>query len=159
VIKSQKSQIFMHLVFWLSWPVSFVRLWSSERSRVLVVANGYVLLIHTWYAPSRWSLPGGGIRKNENHAVAAARELYEETSVVLEPEDFVSIGKGVISDRGLKFRCHFFVAEVTGQLSVQPHPPEVMEVEWVRISEIDQGGCVVGEEVTLAVSNWRNLVK
>jgi 8-oxo-dGTP pyrophosphatase MutT (NUDIX family) len=37
--------------------------------------------------PARWFLPGGGIDPGETMAVAAARELFEETGLRLRPGD------------------------------------------------------------------------
>jgi len=67
-----------------------------------------------------WSLPKGIAEKNEDHKVAALRELYEETNL-----DFRSPGKITnsmhLSDRGehdyLKNkRLHLFSLQVTNQI-------------------------------------------
>ena len=64
---------------------------ARRAARVLLVdAGGRVLLFRggdpaapeagTW-----WFTPGGGLDDGETHAEAAARELYEETGLRLEP--------------------------------------------------------------------------
>ena len=39
--------------------------------------------------PARWFLPGGGIDQGEAMAEAAARELFEETGLHVEPDELV----------------------------------------------------------------------
>lgn len=66
-----------------------IRWWRLRRVRVTgcrVVAldgAGRVLLIRHSYGSRHWMLPGGGIKRGEHPLIAAARELHEETALVL----------------------------------------------------------------------------
>ena len=56
---------------------------------VLLDAEGRVLLLHTRdlsnpMVPSIWELPGGGIEQGESFVRAAAREIREETGILLD---------------------------------------------------------------------------
>lgn len=147
-------------IFWVTWPVSYLRLARSERTRVLVIAGGSkVLLLKSWHAPYKWTLPGGGIKPGEDIITSAARELYEETSVALGVENFQKLGKATFVDRGLKFRCHYYVATVSKPYHIQPNPPEVLEVRWVPLQEIENGDVAFGTDTAYAVTAWRKMVK
>ena len=55
---------------------------KRNRATALVVNDGKLLLVRERGA-KRWSLPGGGMKKGEEPAVAACRELDEETRLTV----------------------------------------------------------------------------
>lgn len=124
--------------FWLSWPLLYVYLRRAERTRVLLVSGGEVLLIHTWHGTGKWSLPGGGIHKNEEKALAATRELMEETGVALGVDQLRPLGTTTHTEYKLAFTCHYFVAELKQSLAVQPRMPEVLEAVWIPMHTLDK---------------------
>lgn len=64
--------------------------------------------------PDMWCFPGGGLDEGEEPVQAAARELAEETGVVLDPGALTDLGRFelVTDDRGT-FHFHAFVARTT----------------------------------------------
>ena len=52
-----------------------------RRATVIVLRDDKVLLVKD-RGKSRYSLPGGGVNRGEPSIAAAARELYEETSLI-----------------------------------------------------------------------------
>src|SRR5262245_53410805 len=58
---------------------------------VIVTDGERILLGHATRSP-RWDIPKGVAEHGENFAAAAARELYEETGLVVSPDDLVALG-------------------------------------------------------------------
>ncbi len=51
--------------------------------RLVLVRDGRVLLVRHWYAPWAWTLPGGGVGRDETREQALIRETREETGFQL----------------------------------------------------------------------------
>ncbi len=65
----------------------WLRLRNSRRVRVMVFdKKGRLLLLRNWLGPQKWALPGGGCKYLEPDQTAAARELYEETGIKVDPK-------------------------------------------------------------------------
>ncbi len=145
------------IAFWLSWPFSYVYLRQAERTRILVVTGDKVLLVQTWHGPGAWSLPGGGVRRNEDNAAAASRELMEETSVALGVDQLRPLGVKVHTEYKLKFTCHYFVVKLAQPITPQAHLPEILEAQWVPIKELTRYR--LGSDARYALSAYGALVQ
>jgi len=58
---------------------------------VIVTDGERILLGHATRSP-RWDIPKGAAEAGENFAEAAARELHEETGLVVSPDELVAVG-------------------------------------------------------------------
>ncbi|WP_244246934.1 NUDIX domain-containing protein [Nocardioides euryhalodurans] len=68
---------------------------------------------HPLLDPERWGFPGGHLEPGETFAQGAARELAEETGVLLAPDDLVLVDEVRVDHRaeyGTVDRMRFFVA-------------------------------------------------
>lgn len=143
--------------FWLSWPVSFIYLRLHERTRLLILAEDKVLLVQTWHGPGNWSLPGGGIHKNEDIPLAATRELMEEVNIGVGVEQLKPLGVKKYAQHGLTFTCHYFVVELHQTLKIRPRLPEISDAIWAPQSELSQ--YKLAADVRDALSLYRGLVQ
>jgi len=78
----------------------------------IVVRDGQVLMIRRAFQPEMglWCMPGGYVDRGEIVEVAAAREVFEETGLVVEVERLV----GLFSEEGRPVIVAAFAARETG---------------------------------------------
>jgi len=88
---------------WIRRPSGRVIL-INQRDEVLLFAAGASQIVE---GDTRvWVLPGGGAEAGEAPAVTAARELYEETGLLVEPEQLqgpVGVSGGPWTFRGIDY--------------------------------------------------------
>ena len=96
-----------------------------------------ILLVRHTYRGRHWSLPGGIALPGEEPAAAAARELLEETGLVLAPTDM----SGVYYDAGHDFgpTLHFvFRFPFDPAQTPVAMPPEIGETTWARLDDLPE---------------------
>lgn len=125
------------LVHYLAWPFWFVyfRL-STPRSKVVLEVDDEVLLIKNWLSQGEWSLPGGGAHRKEQIEVAAARELYEETSVKIQPDELEFLAYKEVNENKIKVRTNYFKCRLNDKPKIKLRKTEVAEYIWVKKSDI-----------------------
>ena len=89
-----------------------------------------VLLVKTHWRSDTWEFPGGNVEEGESLDAAIAREVLEETGVVVRP-----IGvSGVYYNATSTLLNVVFVAEfVSGELKIQPE--EIIEANFVELTK------------------------
>ena len=117
-------------IFWLSWPAQWVYLRIGHRTRVLIVAEGEVLLIRGWIGSSEWNLPGGGLHHKEDYRVGAAREVYEELKIRLKPEALQELETTVVRQHGLSFNCTNYFVELPQKPPAKHRLLEITDSQW-----------------------------
>lgn len=130
----------LHIV---SSPVSGLFLHNSRRVRVLVICGDYILLQRSSFGPQKWSLPGGGIERDESEARAAIREIAEETNVVITEKNLRKLGEKRVPAGPKLYKkwpmvnMIFLVATIKSQTEPQViRPLEVLEVQWFPLSKL-----------------------
>ena len=126
------------LMWWGCWPLMWLFLRNSERTRVVIVNDkGEILVVRGWVASSnRWSLPGGGLHRGEKPLQGALRETYEEVGLALEPEQMRFLSVMHSTSKGLRVRLHVFTAKVTGEQVLRLQQHEIAEARWVSLPEL-----------------------
>lgn len=124
------------IVFFCAWPAFFVYYKVGHgRTRVVLLYEDKILVMKQWISAGKWGLPGGGLHRGESMEGGAARELYEETCLKLDPRQMRHIGKANYRRYGLAFEYHVFVTRV-GSDTVRAQRIEVSELAWVRPGEL-----------------------
>jgi 8-oxo-dGTP diphosphatase len=79
----------------------------------VVLRGGEVLLIRRAREPGRglYSVPGGAVKAGERLAEAAAREVFEETGLVVEIGPLVTLVERVTRDEAGRARFHYVIAD------------------------------------------------
>ncbi len=104
------------------------------RARVVVWnERGELLLVRNWGGKQQWGLPGGGVERRENPAMAAKRELYEEVGVSVPLTHFTYITT-------LHYQYEAPIYSVTimkTDMPDKPHNPwEITAIKWFSPSQL-----------------------
>lgn len=133
-----------------------------ETARIALQADSgrYLLMLSHWSPESglepRWVSPGGAVEPGEDLAAAAARELLEETGLIVDPAEF---GAKVTE---LEFRqdwksgdyetgvAHFFKLQVPAEFLIDRSfwtPEEnrdILDVRWWDANQLRDSGETFG---------------
>ena len=110
----------------------------------VIVDNGNVVLIRRRFEPlkGRWSLPGGTVEVGETLEVALAREMLEETGLVVEVGPVIEVFDRITRDDESRVRYHFVLIDylcwpVSGELRAGS---DVDAALWASPSDLSQYG-------------------
>jgi 8-oxo-dGTP diphosphatase len=115
------------------WPRPAASAAIFRGDTVLIVERGKGAL------PGTWSLPGGHIEPGETARDAAAREVGEETGLIVTLDGLVDVHDAVFRDRNGTLRAHYVLAVFRGHC-VEGEPvaaTDVSDARFVAISDID----------------------
>ncbi len=104
------------------------------------VADGKGNILLTRRAPEKtfagtWENSGGAAQAGETSLQAIARELFEETGIRAEPEEFHLIGSG--SDRNAHFDYYTLIRS-TPLEEIKLLPGETDDAKWVTFAQVHQ---------------------
>ena len=98
--------------------------------------NGKVLL--TRRAPEKtaagtWENSGGAVKAGEDSLTAIVRELFEETGIRANPEEFELLD--VCTDRGTHYD-HYCLRRDSGKVQIVLQPGETDDAQWVTFEQV-----------------------
>jgi 8-oxo-dGTP pyrophosphatase MutT (NUDIX family) len=123
------------VAFWLSWPLLFLYLLRSERTRIVVVCQGEVLVVRGWLGGGKWNLPGGGLHRGEDPAEGAVRELQEETGIEVNATELQKFFSGRIKT-GLRYTVHAYGIELDKKPRLSKQKIELTHLAWIDGKEL-----------------------
>ena len=124
------------VAFFAAWPLFFVYLRRSERTRVILEHEGKVLVVKNWISDNTWQLPGGGLHHGESLIKGAQREVREETGIALEERQIRYIGTETYRKYGHRFVFHIFVAQGFDVSGLKKQFHEISRVAWLSPSSL-----------------------
>ena len=131
---------------------------------ILFNERGEVLLVKRRHEPLalQWSLPGGGLDSGETLESGTAREVLEETGLVVEVGPLVEVFDRILLDEDANVRYHFVLVDylcrpVGGVLAAAS---DVSECAWVPLNRLAEYAmaekpCDVIARAALMKESWR----
>lgn len=86
------------------------------------------------YKPGAWDLPGGHLRVGESFEQCLAREIEEETGLIIAPPRLLGIHNSVGPYLQAIFEC--VIGRGAHEIRLRPH--EHAESRWIALSELHQ---------------------
>jgi 8-oxo-dGTP diphosphatase len=106
----------------------------------IILDGSRVVLIKRKYEPlaNRWSLPGGSLEVGEHLEDGAARELREETGLIVEVGPVVEVFDRIQRDEDGRVRYHFVLVDYLcrpagGRLEASD---DVSDARWVEVGDL-----------------------
>ena len=121
------------MIYFANSARAFIFPANISGARIILVKDGKVLLVNHFHAPWVWTLPGGGIEKDETPEAAAIREIKEETGLTLL--SMTKIGAFLNSRKG---ETHVFYSTSFEGVASPTVKFEIMECKWFPINELPE---------------------
>lgn len=130
----------------------------------VIVDAGRVLLVRRGTEPlkGQWSLPGGALELGESLTGGLAREVCEETGLVVEPVELIELLDRIHRD-GERVRYHYVIADylcrVTGGELCAASDAD--EVRWTERAEWNSHSALALDPITARVIElgWQRAAK
>ncbi|MDQ3789532.1 MAG: NUDIX domain-containing protein [Actinomycetota bacterium] len=119
--------------------------------------DGRLLLVQRANDPGRgqWSLPGGRVEPGESDASAVAREIHEETGLLVRAGSLVgSVSRP--APRGVYVIFDYAAEVVGGELSAGDDASDVAWVDLVTFTDLERRGLLV-DQLAATLTAWQVL--
>ncbi len=142
------------LIYFIAKPVLKIYLRNRITTRVLIVKDNQALVIKNSISSGHLSLPGGGLKRNEQPHEALIREVKEEVGFVLDDDKLIYQGIYFAINDGLRYRYHLWFYKLTEDQPINRRSVEVLEAYWININDL--ASQKLSSELSHSVQNWRN---
>lgn len=112
---------------------------STRRVRCMLIHEDQVLLVinRVSHVGQVWTLPGGGIKKNESIEAAAVREIREELAIELTSSIMTYEGQYSYK-HGLGLELLEVVLTTVPDITYIRQRLELLDVDWFKFTELPQ---------------------
>lgn len=125
---------------------------------IILKNNNQILLVqrcNTDWMSGFWNFPGGLLEENETLTTAAAREIYEEVDVIVNPTDFTLTH--VLHVRANKKNTQdiigfYFITDTWQGTPINKEPDKHSNVQWFDIDNLPHN---ITEHALLAIESIR----
>lgn len=136
---------------WLSWPLRWLVLNDTVRSRVLIFSDGKLLVLQHLIGDNKWSLPGGGTKKSETPLESAIREVKEETGIKLS--NLTELGSFISKSQAITVTKVIFTCTLVDQPEVKKRFGEIAELVWIEPTTLNIQNASAG--TLKAIDLWK----
>lgn len=125
------------LGFNIAKPIARWFLSDSTRVRALIIAGDEILLVRSWIGSQRWTLPGGGVSKNEKPKKTLKRELCEELDLKIHQKNYERILKHKHQEHGADFTIIIYQIELPEKQNFKIRKSEIIEAGWHKVDKLN----------------------
>lgn len=125
-------------LFWITLPLLMIYLRLKMRARIMLTCGDKVLVVKGWQSDGRWTLPGGGLHKNEDITMGVLRELAEETGIAPDAASVKNMGKFHHHHRGLDYRYYLLTTELKKEVPPKIKRREIVAAQWMSRSDLNE---------------------
>lgn len=122
------------VAFWITWPGLWLMLRWSRRTRLLLICGDEFLVLRGWLGSGEWGLPGGGLHRGEDAVEGLLREVAEETSINLSPQQVRHAFSSEARQQGFRFKFQAFIAEINQKPDIKRQKREIAEIRWQKLN-------------------------
>lgn len=140
------------LAFWLGWPLLWLYLHNSRRTRVIAVHQGKIVVVKSWLGDGQWMLPGGGRHPGEPANKAASRELREETGLDVSAASLRPLGNFASLQCGFRYTYELFAVDLASEPRLRPDNSEIIEAQLLAPARL--GGGSPRSDLSQALERW-----
>lgn len=128
---------------------------KNGANAVIINEKKELLVVQHNYRECKWALPGGGIHKKETARRAAAREVWEETGLFINPAELKITARLRQWNGGLLF---LFEADgFSRELMTEP-TDEILEARFMSLAEISHRQAEFGLGYTRMIIHYLRCV-
>lgn len=122
---------------------------------VVHAAGKFLVVEETINGKALWNQPAGHLEADETLVQAAERELWEETGIRAEPQQFIRMHHWIAPDK-TPFLRFLFAIELDEMCATEPHDSDIDRCLWVTAEEILQASNLRSPLVAESIRSWQH---